>query len=88
MEVCQAKRGKKFLTFSKTGETLRFPCKYNAIRETICGSYKITITPGNMLEADRGKLYIIKSIWLAVKHIASGESWEGRSELKIARKVS
>ena len=88
VEVCQAKRGKRVVTFSNTAESVRLPCKYNAVKDTICGSYRITISPGNMLETERGKLYVTKTMWVAVENTQTGRRWEGRSELKIARKVS
>ncbi|XP_076467200.1 uncharacterized protein LOC143298270, partial [Babylonia areolata] len=56
--VCEGKNGKKLVTFSDTMEQIKFPCKYNAVRDTVCGSYRVTVSPGNMLENDRNKLYV------------------------------
>ena len=64
------------------------PCKYNAIKDTICGDWKVTVTPGNMLDPNRNKLYVIRTMWVGVENVNTGMSWEGRSDLKIARKVS
>ncbi|KAK7106553.1 hypothetical protein V1264_017795 [Littorina saxatilis] len=83
---CIMRRGKKLRTFSNTKERIKFPCKYNAIRDTICGDYKITITPGNAIEADKNKRYIVKTVFLGLERISDGMKYEGRSDLKIAKK--
>ena len=41
-----------------------------------------------MMEMERGKRYVIKTMWLAVEKLSDGKRWEGRTDLKIARKVS
>ncbi|KAL8575542.1 hypothetical protein ACOMHN_059606 [Nucella lapillus] len=84
--VCEAKNGKKLITFSDTLEQIKFPCKYNAVQDTICGSYRITVMPGNMLETNRHKLYVIRTLFVGVKRVSDGLKWEGRTDLKIARK--
>ena len=67
---------------------VKFPCKYNAVRHSICGKWKITVSPGNMLETDRNKKYVVRSLWLSAEDVNTKKYWEGRSDLKIARKVS
>ena len=66
----------------------KFPCKYNAIKDTICGDWQITISPGNMLDPDRNKLYVVKTVWMGVVNVNTKKYWQGRTDLKIARKVS
>ncbi|KAK7108788.1 hypothetical protein V1264_016457 [Littorina saxatilis] len=83
---CIMRRGKKMRTFSNTKERIKFPCKYNAVRDTVCGSYKVTVTPGNAIEADKNKRYIVKTMFVGVERISDGMKWEGRSDLKIAKK--
>ncbi|KAK7106549.1 uncharacterized protein [Littorina saxatilis] len=83
---CIMRRGKKLRTFSNTKERIKFPCKYNAVRDTECGSWKITITPGNVIEADKDKRYIVKTVWLGVERVSDGMKWEGRTDLRIAEK--
>ena len=86
-KVCEAKKGKIF-TFSNTQERLKFPCKYNAVRGLICGDWKINVTPGNMLEPQRGSHYVVRTMFVGVHNLVTDERWEGRSDLKIAKKVS
>ena len=85
--ICRAYNGKKVVTFSRTQEMVKFPCRYNAIRDTVCGDWKVTVSPGNMLETLRNKAYVIKTLWVSVERISDGLKWEGRTDLKIARKV-
>ncbi|KAK7106920.1 uncharacterized protein [Littorina saxatilis] len=85
-KVCEAKKGKKVVTFSETAETTEFPCKYNAVRRTKCGEWLVTVTPGNDLETDKNKHYVIKTLWVGLENMTNTLKWEGRSTLKIARK--
>ena len=86
--MCEARNGKRVVTLSKTPEMTKFPCKYNAIKDTICGDWQITISPGNMLDPDRNKLYVVKTVWMGVVNVNTKKYWQGRTDLKIARKVS
>jgi len=85
-KVCEVMNGKKMITFSGTPELIKFPCKYNAIRDTVCGNWKVTVSPGNMLETYRSKLYVIRTVYVGVERISDGLKWEGRTDLKIAKK--
>merc|ERR1711872_682925 len=84
--VCKAFNGKKLVTFSGTQEMIKFPCRYNAVRDTVCGNWKVTVSPGNMLETIRNKLYVINTMWVGVERISDGKKWEGRTDLKVAQK--
>ncbi|KAK7106921.1 uncharacterized protein [Littorina saxatilis] len=85
-QVCEARNGKNIITFSETPERTKFPCKYNALRATKCGKWKVTLSPGNTMEMEKMKRYVIKTMWVGVERISDGMKWEGRSDLKIARK--
>ena len=86
--MCEAIRGKRVITFSGTPEMTKFPCKYDAVRNTICGKWKITISPGNMVESEKNRMFVIRTIWMGLENVETKDRWEGRSDLKIARKVS
>ncbi|KAK7108794.1 hypothetical protein V1264_016461 [Littorina saxatilis] len=84
--TCLLRKGKKLRTFGNTNERVKIPCKYHAISATRCGNYKVTVTPGNAIEADKDKRYIVKTMYVGVERISDGMKWEGRSDLKIAEK--
>ena len=41
-----------------------------------------------MLETDRNKKYVVRSLYVSAEDVDTKKFWEGRSDLKIARKVS
>ena len=85
--MCHAIKGKKVFTFSNTAEATKFPCKYNAIKSLTCGKWKITLSPGNALDSHRNKKYILRTMYVVVENVNTQLTWEGRSDLKIAKKV-
>jgi len=84
-EVCRAYQGKTLYTFGKTREMVKLPCKYNAVRRTVCGDWLVTITPGNVLEATRYK-YVTRTLYVGVENIHDSSKWEGRTTLTVAKK--
>lgn len=83
-EICSATSGKLLQQFAGKKYRMRFPCKYNAVRNQVCGAYSVTVSPTNALTV-KGK-YIITSLWLGLTEIATGKKWEGRTSVKIATK--
>ncbi|PVD28987.1 hypothetical protein C0Q70_11584 [Pomacea canaliculata] len=81
---CGLQRGKRITLFSGTMERLKFPCKYNAVRQQ-CGPYFINLTPGSDIRMDTGEYYE-GTMWASIALIKTGQKWEGRTSVKIASK--
>ncbi|PVD26732.1 hypothetical protein C0Q70_14410 [Pomacea canaliculata] len=79
--VCYGELGHYLYQFSGDKVKVEFPCKFNAIRNQVCGDYQITFTPGN---AWNGVRYLTYSAWLGVTRLSDDKAWYGRTTIKIA----
>lgn len=85
---CSLSMGKKLKTFSNTKEEVKFGCKFHAVRDTVCGDYTVTMTPGLKLMPKGGKgkhVYAVEKMYLAVKK-ENGDKLRCRTDRKKVSK--
>ncbi|KAL8613662.1 hypothetical protein ACOMHN_029754 [Nucella lapillus] len=83
--VCELTGGKTLKTFGGTKEIVKTPCKFQAVRRTICGRYMVTVTPGLVL-LPKGKrhVFVVKKLFIGVNRLKDGSKLEGQMTIRTA----
>nr|KAG5706469.1 hypothetical protein BaRGS_032862 [Batillaria attramentaria] len=84
------KQGKKISGFNKAARfSMYLPCKFQALAGQTCGDYKITVSPGNVIDF-RGHIFL-RTVFMSVTNINPDspdfeKKWTGRTSIQIAKK--